>query len=82
MFGVFSFLILLGQGKHWDKSLHRSKRLVVALLIGVFYSGLTEVLQDVVFVGRDGNIFDFSADIIGVLLGLVFFWQVFRKKRA
>jgi VanZ family protein len=47
---------------------------IVFLNVGVAiaFAALTEILQDLIFVGRFASITDFLADTIGILLGTVF----------
>ena len=81
IFGVFTFLLLWGYRAQY---LQESKRFVIVrnvLIIGFFYSGLTEFLQAYVFVGRHGNLFDLLANIIGCLIGVMLFKLVIRKNK-
>jgi len=52
------------------------------LLISIVtaFALLTEVLQAYVFIGRDGNVYDFIADFIGVLVGYLAYNLYFKKK--
>ncbi|HOI31584.1 MAG TPA: VanZ family protein, partial [Bacteroidales bacterium] len=81
IFGVFTFLLLWGYRAQY---LQDSKRFVITrnvLIIGFFYSGLTELLQAYVFVGRHGNIFDLLANVIGCLIGVILFKLIIRKNK-
>lgn len=80
IFGVQSFLILWGFRTQYS---HPEKRLSVlswATIASVLYGGLTELLQKEIFVGRDGNLYDFLANVIGALIGIFLFRLLFRKK--
>jgi len=44
-----------------------------ALAIATIYGGLTEILQGTLFVGRKASIFDFLANFIGSLLGMLLY---------
>ncbi len=44
---------------------------LIVFLIGVIYSGASELLQKYVFTYRQCSIYDFTADIIGCFLGLL-----------
>ncbi len=48
--------------------------------IGVSYGAFTEWFQHLPFVKRDGNYFDWCADIIGVALGMLLFSLLLKKK--
>jgi len=55
----------------------------VTLGIGLAaYAGLTEVLQAVLPIQRDGDVRDVLADMTGVALGLFLAWVVVRLGRA
>lgn len=46
------------------------------------YAGVTEVLQSVLPVDRNGDVRDLAADVAGVLLGLVLSWVATRVGRV
>ena len=81
IFGVQAFLLLFAFGEQY--SLVRN-RLVYGslLLITILFALLTEVLQAYVFIGRDGNVYDFIADVIGVAVGFVAYILYFKKKKV
>jgi VanZ family protein len=80
MFGIFAFLIMWGHRIQYRDKSRRIRIFFIALILGEIYAGLTEILQDVLFVGRDGNIFDFMANTVGVLLGIGFFHLLYKNK--
>jgi VanZ family protein len=80
VFGVLSFLILQGLLPQYLESRHRYKIVAATLGFVLAYGLLTEVLQAYVFIGRDGNAFDFYADSIGAFAGWMGFWTLNRKK--
>ena len=51
------------------------KTIAWAFILAVF----TEMLQAMLPIGRNGNLYDGIADIFGAGLGCLFFW-IFRKK--
>jgi len=58
---------------------------VPAVRLGVglaAYAGVTEVLQAVLPIDRDGEVLDVVADVVGVLLGLLLSWLAVRIRRA
>lgn len=71
-FFFLNFLLL-------NKTCNYSKSVVWVALIGIVYASLTELLQFYVFIGRNGNIYDFIADSAGLFFGILFFY--YRKKR-
>ncbi len=80
LFGGQSFLILFAIREQYFSGNRRFVFASVAIGLGIVYGLLTEVLQYYVFVGRDGNLFDFIADVIGAFMGFLAFYLLFRKK--
>ncbi len=81
IFGVQAFLLLFAFGEQYSLV---GDRLVYGslLLITILFALLTEVLQAYVFIGRDGNVYDFIADVIGVAVGFVAYILYFKKKKV
>ncbi len=82
VFGILSFSMIWGYRK---KLLHQSitslkKALLLTLLLSISYGAFTELLQKHVFINRYGSIYDFLADAIGCLLGVIAFFFYFKKK--
>lgn len=50
------------------------------LIVSISVGGITELMQKFVFVGRSGNVYDFGADAIGCLTGLLIFNLAKQKK--
>lgn len=50
------------------------------LLISISIGGITELMQKFIFVGRNGNVYDFGADAVGCLTGLLIFNLMSQKK--
>ncbi|MDO8896235.1 MAG: VanZ family protein [Bacteroidales bacterium] len=80
IFGVFSFLVMHGSRAQYFGGRHRYV-IVVALLTGIAYGGLTELLQYYVFIGRFGNFFDFYANVAGTISGVALFMLLNRKNK-
>ena len=80
LFGGQSFLILYAFRKQYFAGNNRYVIATVAIGIGIVYGLLTEILQYYVFVGRNGNYFDFIADVIGAFIGFLAFYLFYRKK--
>ena len=79
-FALLSFLILNGLLQQYLESNRRYLIVLVAVGITLAYGLLTEVLQAYVFIGRDGNAYDFIADSIGALIGWLGFAIIYGKK--
>ncbi|MBU3927568.1 MAG: VanZ family protein [Bacteroidetes bacterium] len=80
IFGVQVFLIILGFKPQYLNSKQRFKFVVGATIVTILYGLVTELLQHYVFIGRDGNIFDFLADALGAFLGLLTYYLLKMKK--
>ncbi len=79
MFGGLSFLMLVCFELNAVKNISRLQVWGI-LFFSIIIAGLTEYLQDTVFIGRDGNLFDFYADVLGVFIGY-FLFKFCQKKR-
>ena len=80
MFGVLSFLVFYGLREQYRSGNSRYFYSILILGVTLAYGLLTEILQANVFVGRDGNIFDFLANSIGVFAGWLAYRILDRKK--
>jgi len=80
MFGSFTFLVLWGFRGQYSLKKNRIRLIIITAILGFFYGGLTEILQSTIFVMRDGNIYDFMANVLGGGLGILFFHVLFRNK--
>jgi len=78
IFGIFVALTMLGSYRQYKVGV-RSKYTVYALFVGVLAGGLTEILQETIFIGRYGSVWDFLADAIGCGIGVLIFF-VYNKK--
>jgi len=81
MFGVLSYLILYGNRQQYLKSKNRYYYIINAVLISAVFGIITELLQYYVFIGRNANIFDGAANLIGAAGGgLVYYLHVNKNK--
>jgi VanZ family protein len=82
LFAVLVFLLLLGLRNQWRDKLANRLAVLIALNIGIFLGGITELLQGTILVtGRQCSIYDFIADVAGCFLG----WGIFvlwKRRRA
>lgn len=76
LFAGLQFLLLL------DSKVQRKSYRQIFLLtfICIEYGALTELLQLLTNVGRTGSYYDFLADILGIGMGILFFWLSFGTK--
>ncbi len=85
LFGLLAFLLLWGYRKKTvsENTLCLKKRFILTLIISIAYGGLTEILQKHVFINRYGSLYDFIADAIGCVIGVLafnFYLKFFLKK--
>lgn len=79
-FFMFFFMALfLTFSLHVLSNLTHRKIVLLSLLFTAIYGGLIEYLQQVFFVNRSGDCFDFMADVLGGLVAVFVF--VLNKKR-
>jgi len=80
LFAVLVFLLLLGLRKQFHTAQAHRFSVLIALNIGVFLGGITELMQGTILIaGRHCSIYDFIANVAGCFLGWWVF--VFWKKR-
>lgn len=80
-FGLFLVLVfLLSRGFLLQKRFIILKKSypASALISGIAYGGITEILQEIVFITRGCEISDFISDVAGCCTGLALF-LIFRK---
>lgn len=72
IFAVFAFLLNYGLSKQ-SSVFCQKYQYTIALLIGVIYSAATELLQYIFISVRTGEFWDFMANTIGCMLGVLVF---------
>ena len=82
VFGILSFSMIWEKKKKIASKNTRSLKQVflLTLLLSISYGAITELLQKNIFINRFGSIYDFIADAIGCVLGLIVFFFYFKKK--
>jgi len=80
IFMVQTFLLLMAFNKQYLEGETRLVSIWLILIGATVFALLTEVLQAYVFIGRNGNTYDFLADFVGVLVGLLVF-NLYKKKK-
>jgi len=78
MFAPLSFLSAWGV---YRTSGRLKLSFIFAAIYGVVYAISTELLQYFVISGRNGNLYDAIADVVGVLLGLLLFYKLHKGQR-
>jgi VanZ family protein len=83
IFGIQTLLILLAFKKQYIISRQRLIYYTFVFVITTLFALLTEILQTYLFIGRDGNIYDFIANVAGVIIGfMAYFLLNYKKKNA
>jgi len=78
LFGTYVFLLLEGfKRQHRYAFLHKHP-VIMSLIIGIVFAFFTETMQKFVVSGRNGNVYDFTADVLGCLLGYAS-WYIIRR---
>jgi VanZ family protein len=78
LFGIYAILLFYGlHHQKWNTKI-RQNAVFTGFLIGMVFALLTEVMQKFVIPGRYGNLYDFLADVLGLVLGYLF-WHIIRR---
>lgn len=83
MFACFAFFSIWGYRKQFiaNGKTYRIKAMLLTLTTGIVLGASTEIIQGTFIPGRDGNIFDLTADILGTIFGLFSFEFLFKNKK-
>jgi VanZ family protein len=74
IFGFLQFLILFDM--HLSQVIISRRHIFASSLICIFYGIVTEIVQFLFVSEREGSIYDLLADIIGILLSILFFFLI------
>ena len=82
VFGTLAFSMIWGyREKIISQNANAQKKsYLLTLLLSISYGALTEILQKYIFINRYGSIYDFIADAIGCVLGVIVFFYYFKYK--
>lgn len=75
---VLSGLLLFAYSKQYQEPQKRYSLAVKVILFAIFYGGFMEILQHYIFINRSGNWFDFSANTLGAILGVLIYPYVLK----
>ncbi len=79
LFAVLAVLTIKGFKKQTSFLFLEKYAKISAVTIVTFYGGLTEILQGIVFVDRKASIYDFFANFIGCLTGMLLYNFINKK---
>ena len=82
MYAGFVFACLWGYRKPLKENgmAYRRKALWITLLIGIIYGILTEIMQEFLVPGRTGSVYDWIADVIGCIFGVIIAYFLLRDR--
>lgn len=83
MYAGFAFACLLGYRKTYTERSKNQRGIMLlwTALISIAFGGLTEIMQETICINRTGNWYDFAADAIGTLFGILIFSVFYGKKK-
>ena len=81
LFGVLCFLLLKGFSKQNQFPALNKKAISIALISSISYGVIVELLQETVFINRNGDIRDVFANTIGAYIGYLIFKRNFSKDK-
>ena len=70
LFGTYAYLLSAGFRKQSNSSLLARYPVIFSIIIGIVFAFFIEVMQKHVIPGRNGNMYDFIADVLGTILGV------------
>jgi VanZ family protein len=82
MFQVLVFLLALGFRKEGNPAPVMRYPLLVSMVISLFLSGFTELMQAWFIPLRIGSPYDFIANVLGCMIGWLTWWGYIKKKRG
>ena len=80
VFAVLVVLLIVGLKKQRTYFFLRENAINTSLVYSVFYGGLVEVLQQLLFLERSADWVDFIANGIGCLIGLLSFYIIYVRE--
>jgi VanZ family protein len=83
MYAGFAFLCIWGYRKQFisNGKAYQKRALLLTATISICYGGVTELMQEFLVPSRTGDWFDFIADTIGTLIGVLIFYLFFRNRK-
>jgi len=78
LFGTYTFLLAAGFSKQSGSALLKQYPVFTSIIIGIIFAFFIEVMQKHIIPGRNGNMYDFLADVFGIFLGILV-WRIMRR---
>lgn len=79
LFGIYTFFLSESFSRQVKSRMTSRYPMIFSLGTGMVFAFFTEMMQAYVIPGRNGNVYDFLADTLGCLLGLII-WKIIMKK--
>ena len=76
-YGVFSFLLILGNVRQSQFLILKNKPVLWALIVSILFGGMIEIIQGTKFVSRSTELSDFIANSIGSFIGWILFLIIY-----
>ena len=82
MYAGFTFALIWGYRKPFKErgAGYQKKAFWTAIIIGIAYGALTEIMQETLVPLRTGSVYDWIADIIGSVFGAGFAYFFLRNR--
>lgn len=77
LFGIYAYLLLAGFSRHNNNVLHNNA-VAISFAVGMVFAIFTELSQKFLITGRNGNQYDFMADMLGWIMGYLS-WRLIRR---
>ena len=79
VFLILTITLIVGLKRQQRYSYFQRNGSIVAAIFGVVYGGILELMQGWVFLDRTSDLFDFFANSIGILVGMLFYRILYGK---
>lgn len=82
MYLAFAYITLWGYRKPYRENgkAYRKKALWLVLFISIAFGALTEIMQETLVPTRTGSVYDWIADSIGSVFGMIFYYFFHRGR--
>ena len=82
MYAGFAFATIWGYREPFQEkgASYQRKACWLTLAISIVFGGLTEIMQETLIPGRIGSVYDWIADLVGSVIGVIVFYFLFRKR--
>ncbi|MEN8225757.1 MAG: VanZ family protein [Bacteroidota bacterium] len=81
IFGVYGFFLIEGFNRQARHPRLSANPVLAGLLVGMVFAFFTEAMQKYVIHGRNGNIYDIMADMLGLTLGYLLWCIIGRNEK-